>query len=159
MLRQNGHSVYTVYIPMQTTNLTVVVLLSSFLICIQFIAEDTRCHYNNLLWAYNLQTSTLTRILSAPRFAEVTGQWMTYWGKHAYLTVAMQHPGDEPENSIVSHAFSSLVIVNAAPCLASLLRLFATHNVVPAASDSVSHTVGSSDFRLLCNLLLCGANH
>jgi hypothetical protein len=72
--------------------------------CVQFIAEDTRGHSNNLLWAYNLaaSTPTLTRILSAPRYAEVTGQWMTYWGEHAYLTVAMQHPGDVDEDALVS---------------------------------------------------------
>lgn len=70
----------------------------------QFIAEDTRGHANNLLWAYNLKTDppTLTRILAAPQYAEVTGQWMTFWGEHAYLTVAMQHPADECECTIVS---------------------------------------------------------
>lgn len=49
-----------------------------------------------------LCADSLTRILSAPIYAEVSGQYMTYINDFAYLTVAMQHPEDDPEDTIVS---------------------------------------------------------
>lgn len=57
-----------------------------------FIGEDTSGHLNNVLWAFNFQTGELTRILSAPRGAEVTGITLSYVGGQGYFTFAMQHP-------------------------------------------------------------------
>lgn len=53
-------------------------------------------------------TGELQRILSSPKFAEVSGQWMTYWGEHAYLTLAMQHPEDDAEGTLVSTMRASM---------------------------------------------------
>jgi secreted PhoX family phosphatase len=60
-------------------------------------------HYDGLP-CFDVLAESLTRILSAPIYAEVTGQWMSYIGDFAYLTVAMQHPEDESEGTVVSAA-------------------------------------------------------
>lgn len=39
-----------------------------------------------------LSTAQLTRILSSPRTAEVTGIYISYANDYAYLALAMQHP-------------------------------------------------------------------
>ncbi|AUB85273.1 hypothetical protein THSYN_30685 (plasmid) [Candidatus Thiodictyon syntrophicum] len=61
-----------------------------------FIGEDTGRRNNNYLWAFNLDTRKLARILSAPMGAEVTGLAVApnYHG-HAYIMANFQHPGDE----------------------------------------------------------------
>jgi hypothetical protein len=61
-----------------------------------FIGEDTERRHNNYLWAFNLDTRQLSRLLSAPAGAEVTGLSLApnYHG-HAYLMVNFQHPGNE----------------------------------------------------------------
>lgn len=38
-----------------------------------FIGEDSSTHVNNFLWAYNVDTQTLARVLSCPSAAESTG--------------------------------------------------------------------------------------
>lgn len=67
---------------------------------ILLIAEDTADHVNNVLWAYDLADKSLTRILSSPRYAEVSGIYSNYVGKHAYITLAMQHPEDTSEGAV-----------------------------------------------------------
>ncbi len=60
-----------------------------------FIGEDSNRHVNNFLWAYNVDTHQLSRILSAPVGAESTGLhaaddingWM-------YIMNNFQHAGD-----------------------------------------------------------------
>ncbi|MBN2721971.1 MAG: DUF839 domain-containing protein [Campylobacterales bacterium] len=60
-----------------------------------FIGEDSNRHVNNFLWAYNVDTHKLSRILSAPAGAESTGLhavddingWM-------YIMSNFQHAGD-----------------------------------------------------------------
>ena len=61
-----------------------------------FIGEDTGRRNNNYLWAFNLDTRKLARILSVPMGAEVTGLSVApdYHG-HAYIMANFQHPGDE----------------------------------------------------------------
>ncbi|MEK5389541.1 alkaline phosphatase PhoX [Margalitia sp. FSL K6-0131] len=64
-----------------------------------FIGEDSGMHTNNFVWAYNLDTKKLTRILSVPAGAEATG--LKYVGQlngHSYLMSNFQHPGDELDN-------------------------------------------------------------
>ena len=56
------------------------------------IAEDTEAHLNNYVWAYNLDTGSLTRIVSTPVGAEATGVWyfenlLNGW---SYISVAAQ---------------------------------------------------------------------
>jgi hypothetical protein len=40
-------------------------------------------------------TESLTRILSTPRLAEVTGIYISYVGDYAYLVMGMQHPEED----------------------------------------------------------------
>ncbi|SAK52388.1 alkaline phosphatase [Caballeronia hypogeia] len=60
-----------------------------------FIGEDSGGHVNNFLWAYNVDTKTLTRILSAPAGAESTGlhavDEINGW---TYIMSNFQHAGD-----------------------------------------------------------------
>lgn len=60
-----------------------------------FIGEDSGTHVNNFVWAYNVDTKQLSRLMSMPSGAEATGLgvvddlngWM-------YITSNFQHPGD-----------------------------------------------------------------
>jgi secreted PhoX family phosphatase len=59
-----------------------------------FIGEDSGNHLNNFVWAYNVDTGDLARILVAPAGAENTGLnvYDDYNG-FAYVTGSIQHPG------------------------------------------------------------------
>ncbi|MDP2678939.1 MAG: DUF839 domain-containing protein [Rhodoferax sp.] len=60
-----------------------------------FVGEDSLIHTNNYLWAYNLDTKKLTRILSAAAGAENTGlQVLDDLHGHAYIMANNQHWGD-----------------------------------------------------------------
>jgi secreted PhoX family phosphatase len=60
-----------------------------------FIGEDSGNHVNNFLWAYNVDTRQLSRILSVPAGAESTGLHavddINGW---TYIMSNFQHPGD-----------------------------------------------------------------
>lgn len=57
------------------------------------IGEDSSKHENNFVWQYDLETGTLTRILSAPLEAETTSvYWQDNVGGKGYLSVVVQHP-------------------------------------------------------------------
>ncbi|MFL9925880.1 DUF839 domain-containing protein [Herbaspirillum lusitanum] len=60
-----------------------------------FIGEDSGMHVNNFLWAYNVDTQQLTRILSCPAGAESTGlhavDEINGW---TYIMSNFQHAGD-----------------------------------------------------------------
>ena len=59
-----------------------------------FIGEDTSRRNNNYVWAFNLDTRKLSRILSVPMAGEATGLSVipNYHG-HAYIMSNFQHPG------------------------------------------------------------------
>ncbi|MCU7919671.1 MAG: DUF839 domain-containing protein [Candidatus Thiodiazotropha sp. (ex Epidulcina cf. delphinae)] len=62
------------------------------------IAEDSATgHLNNMLWSYHFREKRLTRLLTAPLGAEVTGSYyypdINGWG---YLMCAIQHPAEGP---------------------------------------------------------------
>lgn len=61
-----------------------------------FIGEDSGNHLNNFLWAYNVDTRQLVRVLSAPAGAESTGlhavDELNGW---TYIMSNFQHAGDE----------------------------------------------------------------
>jgi len=60
-----------------------------------FIGEDSGLHVNNFLWAYNVDTKTLTRLLSTPAGAESTGlHAVDDINGFAYIMSNFQHPGD-----------------------------------------------------------------
>jgi secreted PhoX family phosphatase len=60
-----------------------------------FIGEDSGRHVNNYLWAYNVDTHKLSRILSVPVGAESTGlQAVDNLNGFAYVMSNFQHPGE-----------------------------------------------------------------
>ncbi|TFW09335.1 DUF839 domain-containing protein [Oxalobacteraceae bacterium OM1] len=60
-----------------------------------FIGEDSNTHVNNFLWAYNVDTRQLSRILSCPAGAESTGlHAVDDINGFAYIMSNFQHPGD-----------------------------------------------------------------
>ncbi len=60
-----------------------------------FIGEDSGYHVNNFVWAYNVDTKKLSRLVSMPAGAEATGLGvvddLNGW---TYITSNFQHPGD-----------------------------------------------------------------
>jgi secreted PhoX family phosphatase len=60
-----------------------------------FIGEDSGQHVNNYLWAYNIDTKKLSRILSLPAGAESTGlQVVENLNGFPYIMSNFQHPAD-----------------------------------------------------------------
>jgi secreted PhoX family phosphatase len=61
-----------------------------------FIGEDSGMHANNYLWAYNVDTKKLSRIMSVPAGGEATGlQVVDDLNGFSYIMSNLQHPGDE----------------------------------------------------------------
>jgi hypothetical protein len=61
-----------------------------------FLGEDTSRRNNNYVWAYNIDTGKLSRILSVPMAAEATGLTVVpNQNGFAYITSNFQHPGEE----------------------------------------------------------------
>jgi len=64
------------------------------------IAEDTSAHTNNMMWAYDVNRSTLSRLATLPKGAEATS---TYFYRdingYSYLSLVTQHPIDDKESS------------------------------------------------------------
>jgi secreted PhoX family phosphatase len=59
-----------------------------------FVGEDSGNHLNNFLWAYNIDSRNLARLLVAPAGGEHTGlQVVPGLNGHAYLMGNIQHPG------------------------------------------------------------------
>lgn len=60
-----------------------------------FIGEDSGQHVNNFLWAYNIDTKVLSRVMSIPSGGESTGlhavDELNGW---TYIMSNFQHPGD-----------------------------------------------------------------
>jgi hypothetical protein len=60
-----------------------------------FIGEDSACHVNNFLWAYNVDTRELSRVMSIPAGGESTGlhavDEINGW---TYIMSNFQHAGD-----------------------------------------------------------------
>ena len=60
-----------------------------------FIGEDSGMHVNNFLWAYNVDSGQLSRVLSTPAGAESTGlHAVDHVNGFAYIMSNFQHPGD-----------------------------------------------------------------
>lgn len=66
------------------------------------IGEDTTTgHRNDVLWAYNFNSGSLSRILSTPYGSEVTG--VGYFPKirnWSYMTAVVQHPYGESDQEL-----------------------------------------------------------
>jgi secreted PhoX family phosphatase len=80
-----------------------------------FIGEDSGRHVNNFLWAYNVDTGELARILSCPSGAESTGlQAVDDLNGFTYIMSNFQHPGDweSPLHDVVKPILDPLVRAN-----------------------------------------------
>ena len=73
-----------------------------------FIGEDSGMHVNNVVWAYNLDSEELTRVLTVPAGAECTGlEAIDNRNGHAYILSNFQHAGDRkftPEQADLAKA-------------------------------------------------------
>lgn len=59
-----------------------------------FVGEDTSRRNNNYVWAFNIDTRKLSRILSVPMGAEATGlSVIPGYNNRAYILSNFQHPG------------------------------------------------------------------
>jgi secreted PhoX family phosphatase len=79
-----------------------------------FIGEDSGYHVNNFVWAYNVDTKLLSRLMSMPAGAEATGlsvvDDLNGW---TYITTNFQHPGYwDSVHSIVKSTLDPLVKAN-----------------------------------------------
>ncbi len=80
-----------------------------------FIGEDSGNHVNNFLWAYNVDTRELSRILSCPAGAESTGlHAVDDVNGFSYIMSNFQHPGDweSPLHDKVKSVLEPLVNAN-----------------------------------------------
>ena len=75
-----------------------------------FVGEDSGKHVNNFVWAYNVDTKKLSRILSNTVGAEATGlQAIENLGGHGYVMSSIQHPGDwTTTNATVQQALDAV---------------------------------------------------
>lgn len=66
---------------------------------ILLIGEDTGYHVNNMAWAYNTETGELTRIMTAPIKAEITGMFATLEKDDSlFVFTNIQHPREDISN-------------------------------------------------------------
>ncbi|MDQ7046657.1 MAG: DUF839 domain-containing protein [Sulfurovum sp.] len=74
------------------------------------ISEDTTKHVNNMTWAYNTQTKSMTRIASLPIGGEVTGVDTAAIDDKGILLINVQHPfKDNPKAADGSKPNSALI--------------------------------------------------
>ena len=75
-----------------------------------FVGEDSGMHINNFVWAYNVDTKKMSRILSTTVGAEATGlQAIENLDGHGYIMSSIQHPGDlSTSNATVTEALGKV---------------------------------------------------
>ncbi len=83
-----------------------------------FIGEDSATHVNNFVWAYNVDTKKLTRILSGVTGTENTGlQVVDNLNGHAYIMSNSQHHGDwkpkAEDSAVVAESLAKIDKFNA----------------------------------------------
>jgi len=62
------------------------------------IGEDTGKHQNDMIWAYNLDSKSLTRIQTTPYGSETTSPYFyRNYGGFSYMTSVIQHPFGESD--------------------------------------------------------------
>ena len=79
-----------------------------------FIGEDSGMHVNNFVWAYNVDTKELSRIMSVPAGAEATGLFVAdNIHGYTYIMSNFQHAGDwEKFHSVVQPALDTVIRAN-----------------------------------------------
>lgn len=82
------------------------------------IGEDGSYHQNNSIWAYNLETKELNRLLSAPLGAETTSIfWHTNINRFSYISAVIQHPFGELKKSDINYNIDEDSYVGYIGCL------------------------------------------
>lgn len=74
---------------------------------ILFIGEDTDSHQNDVVWAYNLNDKSLTRVFTTPYGSETTSPfyYKNISDKFDYMVAVVQHPyGESDEDMAMSPA-------------------------------------------------------
>lgn len=68
------------------------------------IAEDTDAHQHDMVWARDMATGAMTRIMSTPDGSEATAvDWYPDVNGHGYLMAVVQHPfGESDEDKLQS---------------------------------------------------------
>jgi secreted PhoX family phosphatase len=81
-----------------------------------FIGEDSGYHLNNYVWAYNVDTKVLSRVLSVPAGAECTGlQAVDNLNGNCYVMSAFQHAADWTFKTPSQDALKAAVLSNYGP--------------------------------------------
>lgn len=82
------------------------------------IAEDTERHPNAALWFYDVARQQLTRVLTAPPGAEVSGlRWTAGVEGHNFLSVAVQHPWEGVSGATADQLHSTAGVLGPFPDL------------------------------------------
>ena len=106
-----------------------------------FIGEDSAMHVNNFLWAYNVDTKVLSRILSTPAGAESTGlhavDAVNGW---TYIMSNFQHPGDweSPLHDKVKATLDPLVRANYKDRFAAAVGYITADPMAPSIEKKTS---------------------
>lgn len=77
------------------------------------ISEDTTYHVNNMTWAYNTQSKTMTRVASLPIGGEVTGVDTGVVGDKGVLMINTQHPFKDNPKAVDGTKPNSALLQNA----------------------------------------------
>ncbi|HAO94356.1 MAG: hypothetical protein A2X99_03065 [Deltaproteobacteria bacterium GWB2_55_19] len=102
-----------------------------------FVGEDSSNHMNNAVWAFDTVKKTLTRILSAPTGAEITGSFASLdIDGSRYLFINIQHPlGDHSRNAYGVKANKDYLKGGSEP----LRRSYTGYVELPAPTATAGH--------------------
>jgi hypothetical protein len=63
------------------------------------IGEDTGSHTNDLIWIWDFNNGTMTRVAATPWGSETTAPYWHTVGNWSYMGFVVQHPYGEPDGS------------------------------------------------------------
>jgi len=70
------------------------------------IGEDTSNHINNVVWAYDVESESLSRMITTPDNAETTSPfWYKDLNGFGYMSLVTQHPIDDGSGSTENESF------------------------------------------------------
>jgi secreted PhoX family phosphatase len=96
-----------------------------------FVGEDSGQHLNNYVWAYNVDSKSLNRILSVPAGAECTGLHpVDNLNGFAYIMSGFQHAGDWTFLTPSQDALKALVATNYGPAVTAGAKKLAKKTAV-----------------------------
>ena len=68
------------------------------------IGEDTGGHQNDLIWIWDFEAKSLTRVASTPYGSETTSPYWYTVGDWNYMTFVVQHPYGESDQNMLGAA-------------------------------------------------------